>query len=262
MTHSLRQTHMLCLPTFCRDADGFPTELPTVVLSPEEMTADYGLGNGALPQQLGTQLDAFCHWSQSPVQLDRGPRYAIPVQSSTIRVHRNYIVSYMGYLCNIEGSTEWEDLSIKLYTDPGLFAGFISYLIARQAQQGHIMKHISLAHKVNDFLHNKAGSCHGWIDYRPSCPKLCRNQSRGMHRCGLRRVRGWTTWPRKHGSRCAGTEGLSKGTSAATLPSACNMRLSPPLPPVTQCRPSGSASFGPWFIQGTAANVAATRTAG
>ena len=42
------------------------------------------------------------------------------------------------------------------YGNPAKIASFVAYLLARQVQKGHVLKHISVARKVNDFMQSGA----------------------------------------------------------------------------------------------------------
>lgn len=58
----------------------------------------------------------------------------------------------MGYLVKIAGVHERADVSLLDYTRPYLFLGFVQFLIKRGVSRCHILKHISVAKKLNSYL--------------------------------------------------------------------------------------------------------------
>ena len=64
---------------------------------------------------------------------------------------------------------EEERINLNAYVSPVWIAGFISYLMARNVGRGHIIKNVSLAKKVNNWL--VSGESHStlWlVDMEPS----------------------------------------------------------------------------------------------
>ena len=138
----------------------YPTSLDVMYLSEEERTAPYGIGY-LCPRMVSDDITKFVKWSTTAVQLDRSERYPAAVQSTTTEKQEVAIRAYLGYLINIRGHRIGNLIDLSDYSDPDFFIGFISYLVARNVGRGHILKHISLARKVNNFL--GSGECHADI---------------------------------------------------------------------------------------------------
>ncbi len=60
--------------------------------------------------------------------------------------------AFIGYSVNILHKYTAETVGLSVYTEPDVIAGFVSFLIARCVGRGHILKHLSVARKVNSFL--------------------------------------------------------------------------------------------------------------
>jgi len=140
----------------------FPVTIATTYLSEEEKTRAYGLSADRVPLELKRGIAEFVRWSTADVQLDRSERYAASVQLTTTDNQQTTILGYMGYLANIRTDVSADQLSLKAYERPNLFAGFISFLQAREVGRGYILKHLSVARKVNNYL--LSGGCGGMID--------------------------------------------------------------------------------------------------
>ena len=69
------------------------------------------------------------------------------------------MLAYLGYLKNIRTDVADDILSLHCYKNPSWFAGFISYLMAREVGRGHLVKHVSLAKKINNYMVSG-----GWVD--------------------------------------------------------------------------------------------------
>lgn len=130
----------------------FPTSLSAVYLSEDELSMPYGLTKRETSRAVKHSIAAFIAWSTSDIQLDRDARYAGAVQSTTTEKHGVVIKSFLGYIVHIRGDTTPETVTLRAYCNPGAFIGFISFLKARSVGRGHILKHLSVARKVNAFL--------------------------------------------------------------------------------------------------------------
>lgn len=136
--------------TYASGLAEFPTTLPDIKLTPAQMTELYGL-SGKLPARLAAELQAFEAWSVRQIQLDRGPRYAKPVRTSTFQGHVDAVRGYLGYIRRY-GRRQDEALSLYAYAEPRSFIGFIAYLLRRGVGRAHLQRHVSLARKLNAYL--------------------------------------------------------------------------------------------------------------
>ena len=129
----------------------FPINLPATYVSADDSKKPYGLADRAT-RAVKEEIKGFVKWSTNGIQLDRGVRYGAAVQTTTTDKHETCIKAYLGYIVNIKGTVFAEDASVTVYSSPTSFIYFIAYLKARGVQRGHIIKHISLARKVNNYL--------------------------------------------------------------------------------------------------------------
>ena len=133
----------------------FPSRLPEVVLTPEQQQEKYGIMRSSVPSNVRDELEVFDRWQSDPINLDRSPRYTRAVQSTTSDKHETVILGYLGYV-RAYFAVPLPQLGLCAYADPTQFAQFMAYLRARGVSKGQLLKHVSLARKVNDFL--KSGS--------------------------------------------------------------------------------------------------------
>ena len=138
------------LATFYPPLSAFPSTLPDIFV-PGDAIKTYGLGNKA-PLAVRQEIDDFVKWSTTSIQLDRSDRYSAAVQRTTTEKHETCILAYLGFLVNVKGEITLADVSMSLYSDPYLFAAFLSFLRSRDVGRGHVLKHVSLARKVNNYL--------------------------------------------------------------------------------------------------------------
>lgn len=141
------EKHVVAYPPL----SAFPVTLPTVYVSGDDSKKPYGLADRT-SRAVKQEIKSFVKWSTVGIQLDRSERYGAAVQTTTTDKHETCMKAYLGYIVNIQASTFAEDISISAYSSPTSFISFISYLKARGVQRGHIIKHISLARKVNNYL--------------------------------------------------------------------------------------------------------------
>jgi len=127
----------------------FPKQLPAIFV-PGDAVRRYGLAKASLTLRRG--IKDFVSWSTASIQLDRSDRYSSAVQRTTTDKHETCILAYLGFLVNIKGDVSLADASIEAYSDPVMFAGFLAFLRARDVGRGHVLKHVSLARKVNNYL--------------------------------------------------------------------------------------------------------------
>ncbi len=131
--------------------DYFPTTLPITRLTAAERRHKYGLGIYT-PTLVKEQIKDFVKWSTNAVELSRAGTYSAAVQFTTTEKQETCILAYLGYLANVRTDVSDERLDMSAYDQPKWIAGFISYLMARDVGRGHVIKHISLARKVNNWL--------------------------------------------------------------------------------------------------------------
>lgn len=147
-------------PLDFRDDDtNFPTRLPHFILrTARERNEAYGLSPHEVPPSLEKQLQDFVAWSRTAIQLDRPLAYRAPVQLVTILKQETCILAFLGFLNLYKGITP-RMATLNHYESANLWASFISYITARGAMRGHVLKHVSLALKV--------GLCWGVPDCAP-----------------------------------------------------------------------------------------------
>ena len=128
----------------------FPKHLPTIFV-PADAPRTYGLASKA-SRSVRQEVKDFVTWSTTSVQLDRSVRYSASVQRTTTDKHETCLLAYLGFLVNIKGDITVDEASLSAYSSPNQFAGFIAFLQARDVGRGHVLKHVSLARKVNNYL--------------------------------------------------------------------------------------------------------------
>jgi len=128
----------------------FPKNLPEIFV-PGDAVKTYGLGNKA-PQTVRREITDFVNWSTTAIQLDRSDRYSAAVQRTTTEKHETCILAYLGFLVNVKAEILLADVRLSAYSDPFMFAAFLAFLKSRDVGRGHILKHVSLARKVNNYL--------------------------------------------------------------------------------------------------------------
>ena len=131
---------------------GFPVTIPTTYLGEEDKTRPYGISAERVPRELKRGIAEFVRWSTTDVQLDRSARYSAAVQLTTTDNQQGAILGFMGYLANIRTDVSAGQLTLKAYEHPYLLTGFVSFLRAREVGRGYILKHLSVARKVNNYL--------------------------------------------------------------------------------------------------------------
>lgn len=104
-----------------------------------------------VPKQLRQQINVFERWQTDPINLERGERYVRAVQSATAEKHETCILGYLGYVQS-RYRVQFDQLSLNAYLEPDKFSQFIAYLKARGVQRGQLVKHVSIARKLADFL--------------------------------------------------------------------------------------------------------------
>lgn len=129
----------------------YPTALEKVYLTDEQKSEPYGLG-GAASRRVLEEVAGFVRWSESDIQLDRDARYAAAAQTTTTEKHADVIKAYLGYTVHISGDYTKDTVALAAYRAPHTFLAFISYLMGRGVGRGHILKHMSVARKVNSYL--------------------------------------------------------------------------------------------------------------
>lgn len=135
----------------------FPSGLPCAVsyFSPAQMDARYGMQESDLPRHVALQINRFEAWSTAPINTTRSETWSRSVQSTTIGTSRQVIRAYMGY-CSALLKVPDSQLSLALMAHPDKLAMFLAFLQARDVGKEHVLKQISTARKVADFL--KAGT--------------------------------------------------------------------------------------------------------
>ena len=110
----------------------------------------YGLSKPS--RAIKQEIKDFVDWSTTSIQLDRSERYSASVQRTTTDKHETSILAYLGFLVNIKGEITDTEASMSSYSSPIQFAAFVAFLQARDVGRGHVLKHVSLARKVNNYL--------------------------------------------------------------------------------------------------------------
>ena len=155
----------------------FPTQLDSTVLHIADLDALYGLKKDQVLSELQAEIDYFRVWSMQPVQLDRPQEYVRAVQTVTFDGQADCLRGYFGFVFNYCGRS-LSEVSIRAYEEPQTFVSFISFLKARGCRKGQLVKHISLAKKVNSYIstalsendqvgrahHTKLQACFGTLE--------------------------------------------------------------------------------------------------
>ena len=132
----------------------FPVTLPIVLLTPEQQVERYGLLPAHTPQSLRDELADYERWQTEPINLERSDRYVRAVQSTTTEKTESVVMGFLGYVSHY--FPRGDVISMREYGNPSKIASFVAYLQARHVQKGHVIKHISVARKVNDFMQSGA----------------------------------------------------------------------------------------------------------
>lgn len=125
--------------------------MPYLELEDWEMTMSYGLEEDKLPVQAAVGMFGFKFWSELDVNTERGRAFVGAVQAATMQTHLACIRAMLGYCHWILGFA-LEALTLHLYARPDVIMNFLAFLRARGVGKGHILKHCSLAKKINDYL--------------------------------------------------------------------------------------------------------------
>lgn len=133
----------------------FPTCPTPTILTPVQQAERYGLESSMVPRALRIELGDFERWQVEPINSERGPRYARAVQTTTLEKQERTILSFLGYVSHYFCGSA---LGLALFAHPRKVAAFLGYIMARGVLKGHVLKHISLARKVNNYLTSGAGA--------------------------------------------------------------------------------------------------------
>lgn len=131
----------------------FPSELPDVVLLPEQQSERYALE--FQPLNLRREAQQFLNWSSAPINTERSARYTKAVQSTTLDRVPNKLWGFLGYTAGFYNLSR-DNISLQLYANPRYMARFVAYLKARDVGIGYIRAHMGVARKVNDYLQSGA----------------------------------------------------------------------------------------------------------
>ena len=130
----------------------FPSTLPPTILTPTQVKERYGFEEASTPPKLKHELQNFAIWSKEDFNFSRGMRYSNSVQEDTLSHQLQCMRAYCGYVTKYFFQDVPSSATLSFYKDPQHLASFVAYLKARGSQRGHLMKHISLAKKVNFYL--------------------------------------------------------------------------------------------------------------
>ena len=159
-----RQRSSLRQPVHAPPSYTFPSRLPDVVLTPEQQQEKYGIPRSSVPSNVRAELDVFCRYQSDAINLDRGARYTRAVQSTTSDKHETIILGYLGYVRTYFAVPTLQ-LGLCAYADPTQIAQFVAYLRARGVSKFQLLKHVSLARKVNDFLKSGPMATHEQVTH-------------------------------------------------------------------------------------------------
>ena len=70
---------------------------------------------------------------------------------ATIMKHEHCILAFLGFI-NMKYGDDYDSLSLEDYRDPWRVVSFVSYIMARGALRGHVLKHVSLGRKIVCYL--------------------------------------------------------------------------------------------------------------
>ena len=122
---------------------------------PRQLTEKYGYPANSVPRALRLQIDSFAAWCHAGINMERSQRYARAVQTTTLDKNKGTMRAFLGWVDRYTPSPPPHP-DISAYSNPQYFAAFTSYLLARDVRKGHVVKHVSLARKVNDYLQARA----------------------------------------------------------------------------------------------------------
>lgn len=120
----------------------FPSQLVEMLLTTDQRSERYGVEQDEVPSQLQREMDLYHTHTTQPINLDRGQRYARPVQEATATSTAKAIRGFMGYT-NAYCGVQLHNLSLSSYADPEFIMSFVSYLKERGCGRGQILKHVS-----------------------------------------------------------------------------------------------------------------------
>jgi hypothetical protein len=112
------------------------------------------LAESEVPREVRLQVTAFEVWSTVPINTSRSSTWVSPVQSTSVVKTLQVIRGFLGFCTNLL-LVPLADISLGLYLRPDKLATFLAFLMARGAGKEQVIKQISVARKVADFL--KAG---------------------------------------------------------------------------------------------------------
>jgi hypothetical protein len=115
------------------------------------MTEGYGFEAGNETPLIKKEIALFKKWSTNPFQFDRGERYTGRVASETMDKQQGKIRAFLGYVASFKNEPV-EQVGLDCYSVPKYLTDFMAYLLARGVGKGHLLGHLSVARKVNDFL--------------------------------------------------------------------------------------------------------------
>ena len=111
----------------------------------------YGLKVEDCPVSVQGMIEKFSDWSTDLINTTRSKTWARAVQLTSIEKTLVVLRGYMGFCLHLMGVSK-TTLGLSCYLDPVMFSKFLSYLLGRGAGRDQIIKQISVARKVADFL--------------------------------------------------------------------------------------------------------------
>ncbi len=129
----------------------FPASLPMTVLTKHQMKERYGFQQDNTPKYLKRHIELFQNWATDAYNFTRDGLYAQPVQSETMDKNVDCMRAFAGFVhtyCRLHSN----EITLEAYWNPMHVAAFVAYLQARGGYKGHVLKHVSLAKKINHFL--------------------------------------------------------------------------------------------------------------
>lgn len=131
----------------------YPSGPTRTILTPAQQSERYGIESGAVSRALRLEMEEFERWQVEPINAERSARYARAVQTTTIDKQERTILSFLGYVGKYFPN---KTAGLGRYAEPQIVAAFLGYIMARGVFKGHVLKHVSLARKVNDYLKSGA----------------------------------------------------------------------------------------------------------
>lgn len=132
--------------------NALPTRLPECLLEDHFLLQGYGVGLDELGLRLRCELEKYSAYCTASINLQRlSPAFHRAVQSTTIVSETERIRGFLGFLSR-HHYIDIDSLGLACYWNATYLTRFVSFLLARETSKGTVLKHLTIAKKVSDFL--------------------------------------------------------------------------------------------------------------